>query len=287
MVQILSVLKLIKKLEKIGKEMTSFLSEKEKNISKEFDKNGFIVKNIKDENSLNKIRNIFINSINKNLKKSQEFKNDDELLNFIHKKIKPYNLNNFRMKIISDINKNRDLRKLYYQISRDYLDILLGNELSMQLRINLSIQLPKDNSSLLPLHSDVWSGDSPYETVVWLPLVDCYKTKSMYILPPKKYGKLKSVFLKGKNASSDKIFKKIKKDLKWIKIKYGQVLIFNQCLPHGNVVNKETETRWSLNCRFKGVFSPYKDKKLGEFFEPISLRKISQLAINYKLPKIK
>ena len=80
---------------------------------------------------------------------------------------------------------------------------------------------------------------------------------------------------------------KIKKDLKWITIKYGQVLIFNQCLPHGNVVNKETETRWSLNCRFKGVFSPYKDKKLGEFFEPISLRKISQLAINYKLPKIK
>ena len=124
-------------------------------------------------------------------------------------------------------------------------------------------------------------------TVVWLPLVDCYKTKAMYILPPKKYGKLKSVFLKENNASSDKIFNKIKKDLKWITIKYGQVLIFNQCLPHGNVVNKETETRWSLNCRFKGVFSPYKDKKLGEFFEPISLRKISQLAINYKLPKIK
>ena len=268
--------------------MTSFLSEREKKISKEFDANGFIVKDIKDLSSLKKIRNTFIDSIKKNISNaSYKKKNDEDLLNSIHKKVRPEKLNGFRMQIINDINKNKNLRKLYYQISREYLDILLGNELSMQLRINLSIQLPKDNSSLLPLHSDVWSGDSPYETVVWLPLVNCYKTKAMYILPPKKYGKLKSVFLKENNASSDKIFNKIKKDLKWITIKYGQVLIFNQCLPHGNVVNKETETRWSLNCRFKGVFSPYKDKKLGEFFEPISLRKISQLAINYKLPKIK
>ena len=52
-------------------------------------------------------------------------------------------------------------------------------------------------------------------------------------------------------------------------------------------LNKEEETRWSLNCRFKGVFSPYSDKKIGEFFEPITLRKVSELAIDYNLPKIK
>ena len=44
--------------------------------------------------------------------------------------------------------------------------MILGNELAMQIRINLSIQLPKDDSSLLPIHSDVWSGDSPFESVV-------------------------------------------------------------------------------------------------------------------------
>ena len=52
----------------------------------------------------------------------------------------------------------------------------------MQLRINLSIQMPNDDSSLLPIHSDVWSGDSPFESVIWLPLVNCYKTKSIYLL---------------------------------------------------------------------------------------------------------
>ena len=146
------------------------------------------------------------------------------MLNNIHKKIKPNNLNNFRLKIIKDINNNREIRKLYYNISKSFLDILVGNELSMQLRINLSIQLPEDESSLLPVHSDVWSGDSPFETVVWLPLVNCYKTKSMFILPHSKYGKINKLFKEGKNNSTEKIFKKIKKHLSWINIKYGNVL---------------------------------------------------------------
>ena len=68
----------------------------------------------------------------------------------------------------------------------------------MQSRLNLSIQFPQDKSSLLPVHSDVWSGDSPFETVVWLPLVDCYKTKSMFILPPKKYNKIKKIISRKK-----------------------------------------------------------------------------------------
>ena len=56
----------------------------------------------------------------------------------------------------------------------------------MQRKVNLSIQLPKDDSSLLPLHSDVWSGCSAYEVVLWIPLVNVSKTKSMFILPKEK-----------------------------------------------------------------------------------------------------
>jgi len=97
---------------------------------------------------------------------------------------------------------------------------------------------------------------------------------------------MKKIFLQKKSSSSEQIFKKIKKHLHWINIKYGEVMIFNQCLPHGNTINKEKETRWSLNCRFKSVFSPYADKKIGEFFEPVTLRTVSELAIKYNLPKI-
>ena len=69
------------------------------------------------------------------------------------------------------------------------LSNIVGNELAMQNNINLSIQIPNDESSLLPIHSDTWSGDSPFETVLWLPMVNCYKTKSMFILDAKKMNK--------------------------------------------------------------------------------------------------
>ena len=175
--------------------MSDFLSKKEKKISYEYEKNGYLVKDIEDKDSLLKIRKIFIQSIRKNIKIKSDFKKDEDILNFIHKRIKSNKLNDFRLKVINEVNENKELRKLYYNVAKPHLDILIGNELAMQLRINLSIQLPNDNSSLLPLHSDVWSGDSPYEIVVWLPLVDCYKTKAMYILLPSKYKKLKKYFL--------------------------------------------------------------------------------------------
>ena len=168
-----------------------------------------------------------------------------------------------------------------------FIEAIAGNELAMQKKVNLSIQLPKDDSSLLAVHSDVWAGDSPFEIVVWLPLVNCFKTKTMYILPPNKNNKFNKQVSKFRYSDNEKVYQLIKKDIKWIKINYGQVLSFNQSLPHGNRVNKENETRWSLNCRFKNTITPYGDKKIGEFFEPITLRTISELGLKYKLPKMK
>ena len=117
-------------------------------------------------------------------------------MNDFHKNIKQNKLNDLRLKIIDLINKDKKFRLNYFLAAKDILYKLVGNELSMQTRINLSIQTPKDSSSLLPLHSDIWSGDSPFEVVIWIPLVDVYKTKSMYILPPKEYKKIEKKFFK-------------------------------------------------------------------------------------------
>ena len=71
-------------------------------------------------------------------------------------------------------------------MAKEILNTIVGNELASKNSINLSIQLPNDKSSLLAIHADTWSGDSCSGSV-WLPLVDVYKTKSMYILPAKYY----------------------------------------------------------------------------------------------------
>ena len=49
-------------------------------------------------------------------------------------------------------------------------------------------------------------------------------------------------------------------------------------------VNEEPGTRWSMNCRFKSIMSPYADKRFGEFFEPILLRPATRVGMQYKLP---
>ena len=262
-----------------------FLSKSEQELSEEYLSQGFIIRPVADIEALDWMRNQFVQLIGEAL--SEDFTNDpDNILNHIHQKVPVSELNMFRLKIIRGFNAVEGFREMYFRVARPYLETLVGNELAMQLRVNLSIQFPDDDSSLLPVHADTWSGDSPFEVVVWLPIVSCYGTKAMYLLPPGKAAELNGDFSKKAGKSSEDLYRSIKNDVKWLEVKYGEVLVFDQALPHGNRVNKETETRWSMNCRFKGVFTPYGDKKLGEFFDPITLRAATKTGMSYKLPGI-
>ncbi len=205
-------------------------------------------------------------------------------LNRIGDHVQAAKLNDLRLAVINGANAEPWFRECYYAIGRKLLSTIVGNELVMQRRVNLSIQLPDDDSSLLPVHADVWSGDSPYEVVMWLPLVDCFGTKAMYLMPPAKDASVQSCFSNFNGKSSEDLFKAIEEDVRFIEISYGQVIVFNHNLMHGNRINREAETRWSMNCRFKSLFSPYADKRLGEFFEPITIRAATRVGMNHKLP---
>ena len=101
----------------------------------------------------------------------------------------------------------------------------------------------------------------------------------------KKYKKIS--FNKIPFKTNDDLYKKISKHLKFIKIQYGEILIFNQNLPHGNIVNKTNITRWSFNCRFKSLFSPYNQKKFLEFFVPLNIKPATLDGIDYEEPNFK
>lgn len=256
----------------------NFLTKNEKKINKKFIKNGYLISKVENKKSLIFLKKL-IENITKKIIKSKKINFDK-----FHNDLTVNQLNNFRVEVIRLLNNNKTARYHYFNIARDSLYALAGNELMMQKNINLSIQFPNDDSSLLPIHSDVWSGDSPFEINLWIPLVDCYKTKSMYILEEKD-NKTFIKKLKEKNvSSSEEIYKLVKNKVKWLNIKFGEFLIFNQALPHGNVINAEKETRWSMNCRFKSLFSPYGDKKIGEFFLPITTRPMTNIGINFKNP---
>ena len=257
-----------------------FLSKDEKKISNKFITKGYIISKAENKNSLKYIKY----KINTIIKKKLKIKTKNFNLNKIHNFINSNDLNEFRLFLINKINNDSLIKYHYFNIAKKNLYCLVGNELMMQRNLNLSIQIPRDKSSLLPIHSDVWSGDSPFEINLWIPLVNCYGTKSMYILSKKDNKFFNKKIKSRKIKNSNNIYQLVKNKVKWLKVNYGDFLIFDQTLPHGNVVNLEKETRWSLNCRFKGYFAPYGDKKLGEFFIPITTRAMTQIGMKYKYP---
>lgn len=261
----------------------AYISADEADLAEQFLADGHVIFPVEDRPALDRLRQSIASLAAEYLGEGSPSEAGG-FLNMIHERVGPPSLNALRLAVYNGMNEEDWLRPAYFALARGALEALVGNELAMQRRINLSIQLPKDDSSLLPVHADVWSGDSPFEVVVWLPLVDCYATKSMFLLPPEANREAEARLGEFSGRSAEDLFRAIEPQVEWLDIPYGNVLLFSQNLMHGNRINQEPETRWSMNCRFKSLFSPYAEKRLGEFFEPITIRPATRLGMNYRLP---
>ena len=252
---------------------------------KSFQKNGYLIKKSNDIESLNKIQDLVGKYLLKDSKKIRISNSD--YFKTLHKYVKKNQLNGFRINAINSINKNSKFRDLYYSSSRELLDGLVGNEIAMQKKINLSIQMPNDNKSMLPMHSDIYAGESPFEVVVWIPLMDVKKsTHSMFITSPKHNVKINKEITKNKKSTILSIYNKYKKKFKFLKINYGEILIFSPIIQHGNVVNTTKITRVSLNCRFKSLLSPFDvfsktHRNIPHFFKPHSIKPLTKIGFSF------
>lgn len=262
---------------------SAFLDREELRLIEDFEERGYHIFDIEDRSGLDRIRRAVANQLSKEI--GTPFEDISEFLNRAGDWVSVADLNSVRLGIFNAVNRESWFRPAYYKLARGVLATLVGNELAMQRRINLSIQLPRDESSLLPVHSDVWSGDSAFEVVVWVPLVNCYSTKSMFILPRKLNDEHSKRLPEFQGKDTEELFRAIEPDVEWVTVSVGQGIIFTHTLMHGNRRNEENEARWSMNCRFKSLLSPYDTKRLGEFFEPITLRAATRLGMSYALPK--
>lgn len=195
-------------------------------------------------------------------------------LDLFHEHVAPTELNELRLKLINSINSRIDIAQKIYELCPGVFDSLLGPDIAVQKKANFSIQLPGDSSSLLGLHSDVQAGNSPYEIIFWLPLVDVKKTSSFYILPLEKSV---SYLQRGLLKSRSEIYADEERNFVWPSLATGEALIFSPSLIHGNVVNMESHTRMSINIRFKSLFSPEHIKKMGTYYRPLNISPVTKL----------
>ena len=174
----------------------------------------------KSYKSITKLRKIILEHIfAKYPKIKKKFKDEKFFFEKMHSYVPIKELNEFRLSIVNAINKNKNFATNYYLAAKAGLDSLVGNEIAMQKKLNITIQMPNDKESNLPMHSDIYAGESPFEVVVWIPLMDIKaNSQSMFITSPK-YNKIinNNVTYK-KILQSIRFIKSIKKNLNFSKL---------------------------------------------------------------------
>jgi sporadic carbohydrate cluster 2OG-Fe(II) oxygenase len=263
----------------------SFLTDNEKKVCSSFLDNGYLIFDLSQKSIIEKIREQIFDCSKEYLNLDNSVSSED-FFNKTHEFVSVPKLNAFRLFLINKMESFPELRKELYFSGKEEIDTIVGNELCMQKSVNLSIQLPGDTSSLLPLHTDVWSGNSPYEVVYWVPLVDCSNTKSMYLVPLIKSNGITENFSDYTDLNVEEFYQKIKNDTVNLEVAFGSGVIFSHSLLHGNRVNEESLTRWSLNIRFKSALTPYGSKEIGETFSPLNIRPSTRLGYEYKKPSM-
>jgi sporadic carbohydrate cluster 2OG-Fe(II) oxygenase len=263
----------------------SFFSQEESSLADEFLSEGYVIRDVEDRPALDALRREIVLAACRAIEAAPP-QDDGAFLDNVHQVLPLDRLNAVRLGLYREINGKSWFRPTYFRLARRIVETLAGNELAMQNRINLSIQLPKDRTSLLDIHADVFAGETPYQVVQWLPLVDVRKTKSMFILPRQKSERFVADIKQVAAGGMPALFDAVKQDLVWLDIPYGKVLVFSPNVLHGNVVNEESTSRWSLNTRYKGLLTPYgtAEKALGSYYLPITARPVTRVGMAYRQP---
>ena len=99
-----------------------------KDLYSEFLKNGYSIQKIEDM--------LFFDALTNQIKERIGCGNLEEIHNIIDSR----EINNIRIKCFRDINSNKNWEKRYFSIASNSLTSLLGPDLSIQSKLNLSIQ---------------------------------------------------------------------------------------------------------------------------------------------------
>lgn len=207
-------------------------------------------------------------------------------LSLLHHHVSADEINPLRIKIFHALNAIPDWKKAYYSLAAEQLTAMFGPDISIQIKLNLSIQMPNDASSVLMMHTDTLSGQSPFECVLWTAITDAFDTNAMYIFKPAESQKLYDAMPGYQHRGMLELFEDHKSKADTVTVKAGQCVLFSSTLFHGNQLNTTDKTRVSLNCRFKSLFSPEyasvpHERVTGTFYEPLFMSPITKIGLNY------
>ena len=187
--------------------------------------------------------------------------------------------NDLVLEVINNFSKSYDFAEIAFKLFGDQIVKLLGPDLHAQRNNNIVFQYP-NSSRFSELHTDS-PPNSPYEVVFWIPLVDCFGSKSFFVLPLEES---KALINKYKSNYFDNWSEFKKESLlkaNHVKVDYSEALLFWTGIMHGSLNNKTNESRWCLNVRFKNLFAPCGQNDPLTYYRVFRTSSVSELAFNH------
>jgi sporadic carbohydrate cluster 2OG-Fe(II) oxygenase len=239
---------------------------------------GFVIIEAEDNRELLASRSVVADSLRDQFSITEP--SDEILLNNIHTfiDINDSLANQIVLDTIKFYANRLDMTEVVYNSAKSLFDRLLGPDIACQKNANIVFQYPF-SSRFSELHTDA-PANSAYEVVAWAPLVNCYDTKSFYLLD-----RLNTIEMMEQYGSVNKFeswqdFRRLAiANSESLRIDFGSILLFTASLLHGSMINETTEARWSLNTRFKNLFAPSGLKDPLSFYRVFRTSPVTSLAL--------
>jgi len=205
-------------------------------------------------------------------------------------------VNDLRLSIFHHLNQCYNWRRAIADSIGPILVKHLGPDVYIQKNINISVQLPGDPTSVLSMHSDCMSGDSPFQLNIWIPVTRAYGSNSMFLIERDTSLHLicqqLDLFSETSSASKMRMDQVIYDsnniiDTKkyYVEAQPGDFLIFNPAVLHGNELNTTATTRVSLNVRITNIGAPTplandSDRSFSAYYNPLVQSKSHIFSMN-------
>ena len=221
---------------------------------------GFVIAKIPDLKKFEYLRETFLNKMNLDGEK------DIFVLRKKIAKMKNHEINKAMVNLLSF----NEASEIMIKSCKKIVEELCGKELLIQRRANTIFNLPGEDQRRQWPHYELMSGISPYTFIMWAPFHDLDDDGGVYYVPQNKsYEIIKKEHSLGL-VNGPTILDKMN-TYKPAKLKFGEVIVFNPFVLHGNVDFNSDLARIACSVRFQSKYKPIMQKD-SDFFKLYKLK---------------
>ena len=217
---------------------------------------GYSIFPIKNIHILENLRKEFVERIYRDKKLNKDISDVRRLL----AKMSKAEINKSMISLLSFAN----LSDMMIAACSDIVEELCGEDLFIQRRAHTIINVPGEGQAKQWTHYELMSGISPFTYVIWAPLHDLDDNGGVYYIDLEKSSKImKDEELSG--VVNGKRVLNLMENQKPTKLSFGEAIIFNPFVLHGNISFESEFARVACNVRFQSSSKPLLQKNSDYF----------------------